>query len=85
MALKKTVKTQQGFDAINAYHRVESLNLIDKTRMFFQVRSYKESEGLPSFSDAAYEAVYDLQGQNPIAQAYEHLKTLPEFAGATDC
>jgi hypothetical protein len=85
MALKKTVKTQQGFDAINAYHRVESLNLIDKTRMFYQVRSYKDSEGLPSFSDAAYEAVYDLQGQNPIAQAYAHLKTLPEFAGATDC
>jgi hypothetical protein len=85
MALKKTVKTQQGFDAINAYHRVESLNLIDKTRMFFQVRSYKDSEGLPSFSDAAYEAAYDLQGQNPIAQAYAHLKTLPEFAGATDC
>ena len=23
--------------------------------------------------------------KNFIAQAYEHLKTLPEFAGATDC
>jgi hypothetical protein len=23
--------------------------------------------------------------QNFIAQAYDHLKTLPEFAGATDC
>jgi len=85
MALKKTVKTQQGFDAIDAYHRVESLNLIDKKRMFFQVRSYKESEGLPSFSDAAYEAVYDINGKNPIAQAYDHAKTLPEFAGAVDC
>ena len=85
MALKKTVKTQQGFDAIDAYHRVESLSLIDKTRMFFQVRSYKDGEGLPSFSDAAYESAYDLQGQNPIAQAYAHIKTLPEFAGATDC
>jgi hypothetical protein len=26
-----------------------------------------------------------LEGVNFIAQAYEHLKTLPEFAGATDC
>jgi hypothetical protein len=26
-----------------------------------------------------------LNGNNFIAQAYEHLKTLPEFADATDC
>ena len=27
----------------------------------------------------------DMAGDNFIAQAYAHLKTLPEFAGATDC
>lgn len=27
----------------------------------------------------------NLNGSNPIQQAYEHLKTLPEFANATDC
>jgi|LakMenEpi03Aug12_release.lakeMendotaPanAssembly.Ray.scaffolds.fasta_scaffold374178_3 hypothetical protein len=85
MALKKTTKTHQGFDAIDAYHRVENLSLINKTRMFFQVKSYKDNEGLPSFSDVAYESVYNLQGPNPIAQAYAHLKTLPEFLEATDC
>jgi len=26
-----------------------------------------------------------MDGGNFIAQAYNHLKTLPEFAGATDC
>lgn len=26
-----------------------------------------------------------LDGKNFIAQAYDHLKTLPEFAGAEDC
>jgi len=26
-----------------------------------------------------------LDGQNFIRQAYDHLKTLPEFVGATDC
>ncbi len=26
----------------------------------------------------------DLNGGNPIKQTYEHLKTLPEFAGAAD-
>jgi hypothetical protein len=29
--------------------------------------------------------VPDLSGPNFIAQAYLHLKSLPEFAGATDC
>jgi hypothetical protein len=28
---------------------------------------------------------HNLDGANFIKQAYEHLKTLPEFAGATDC
>jgi hypothetical protein len=27
----------------------------------------------------------DIEGPNPIKQAYEHLKTLPEFADAVDC
>jgi hypothetical protein len=27
---------------------------------------------------------YDMSGDNPIKQAYLHLKTLPEFADATD-
>jgi len=27
----------------------------------------------------------DLEGPNPIKQAYLHLKTLPEFADAIDC
>jgi hypothetical protein len=85
MALKNTAKTDQGFDAIDAYHRVENLSLIDKTRMVFQVKSYKNSEGLPSFSNVAYESVYDLQGENLFAQAYAYLKSLPEFSGATDC
>ena len=29
--------------------------------------------------------VPDMQGSNFIKQAYEHLKTLPNFAEATDC
>jgi hypothetical protein len=84
MALKKTAITPQGFTASEAYHRVEGTQL-SKDKMTFQVRSYKDNSGLPHFSDAAFECVYDIAGSNPIAQAYEHLKTLPEFAGATDC
>lgn len=32
-----------------------------------------------------YDFVPNLEGENFIAQAYEHLKTLDEFANATDC
>jgi hypothetical protein len=32
-----------------------------------------------------YSFVPVMNGGNFIAQAYEHLKTLPEFAGAVDC
>jgi hypothetical protein len=84
MALKNTVTTQQGFDAVDAYHRVEGLQ-IGKDEMTFQVRSYKDNSGLPHFADASFNCAYNLAGDNPIKQAYEHIKTLPAFAGATDC
>jgi len=32
-----------------------------------------------------HDCAYDINGKNPIAQAYDHAKTLPEFAGAVDC
>lgn len=85
MALKKTVTTEQGFEAVDAYHQVEGVRLNGKTDMSFQVRSYKNNSGVQAFADVAYDAAYDIEGKNPIAQAYEHLKTLPEFAGAIDC
>jgi hypothetical protein len=34
---------------------------------------------------AHYKFAPNLDGANFIKQAYEHLKTLPEFSGATDC
>jgi hypothetical protein len=49
------------------------------------VRSYKENANVPHFADVSYTCAYDLTGANPIAQAYEHLKTLEDFAGAVDC
>ena len=32
-----------------------------------------------------YQFPLDLEGPNPIKQAYLHLKTLPEFSDAVDC
>jgi hypothetical protein len=84
MALAKTVPTPHGFNAVGAYHRVEGVQ-VGKSTMTFQVRAYKDNSGLPHFADISFNCAYDIQGNNPIAQAYKHLKTLPEFAGATDC
>ena len=85
MALKKTVTTEQGFEAVDAYHRVEGVRLNSKTSMSFQVRSYKDNSGVQAFLDSAYETEYDLHGENPISQAYKHIKTLPQFSESKDC
>jgi hypothetical protein len=85
MALKKSVVTNQGFDAIDAYHRVEGVRLISKKNILFQVRSYKNNSGVAAFADTDYDFEYDLTGDNPIKQAYDHLKSLPEFLDAVDC
>jgi hypothetical protein len=84
MALKKKTQTGFGLEVLNAYCRVEGVRIIAKDRLQFQVRASVDGQ-MPHFSDNQHECGYDLNGANPIKQAYEHLKTLPEFAGATDC
>jgi len=84
MALSKTTTSPQGFEATNAYHRVESISLITNASMTFRVRAYKDVS-FPAFGDDGFMCAYDINGENPVRQAYLHLKTLPEFAIATDC
>jgi hypothetical protein len=84
MALAKTISTVHGFQAINAYHRVEVVRLESKTAMSFHIRSYTATDK-PFFEESVLSCAYDIDGANPIAQAYKHLKSLPEFAGAVDC
>lgn len=84
MALLKTVQTVHGFQAVNAYHRVEVVTLTGKDKISFHVRSYT-AEDKPFFAEQIVTAPHELDETNPIKQAYEYLKTLPEYAGATDC
>lgn len=83
MALQKTITTEAGLTATDAYHRVEGLRFVSKSEISFLVRSYASTD-LPAFGEAVHACAYDIAGENPIKQAYEHLKTLPEFSGATD-
>jgi|LakMenEpi03Aug12_release.lakeMendotaPanAssembly.Ray.scaffolds.fasta_scaffold3501436_1 hypothetical protein len=69
----------------NAYIRVDSISGT-KSRVNIFVGMYKNIDN--SFLQAhtlTFVFHPNLEGKNFIAQAYEHLKTLPEFAGATDC
>jgi hypothetical protein len=84
MALKKTITTRQGIEVKDAYFRVVNVTLNGKTGMQFAVAFSKNADS-PAVESTAYNCAYSIAGQNPIAQAYEHLKTLPEFAGAQDC
>ena len=84
MALTKTTISPQGFEVLNAYHRVEGLHLIDKKTIAFRFHVYKDLS-FNSFNEKAFSCSYDINGENPIKQAYLHIKTLPEFTDAVDC
>lgn len=84
MAIKKDAATVYGINVKDAYHRVDNVNIVGKTRMSFHVYKYVDSSK-PFFAEHTFEAEFDMLGENPIAQAYAHLKTLPEFADAVDC
>ena len=84
MALQKTVTTPQGFNATNAYHRVEGVSLPEKDQLSFVLRSYKSPSSTISFEDHAYACPYNIGGANPHTQAYEFVKTLDAFSNAED-
>jgi hypothetical protein len=84
MALSKTITTSHGFQAVDAYHRVEAVSINSKNSFDFHVRSYKEIDW-PFFGEKVISAPFNLNGDNPFKQAYLHLKTLPEFEDAVDC
>jgi len=87
MALQKniTLKTNFGTDAefINAYVRVDSVK-VEKNFAQALVQTHKEKDG-QVLEQKGYSFEYNLNGLNPIAQTYVHLKSLSEFSGATDC
>ncbi len=87
MALLATVQARGGVAVQSAYVRVTNPHLIGKRRLSFLVKHFKDSAASDDFDGPvrAAECAFDLNGPNPFVQAYNHLKTLPEFAGAVDC
>jgi hypothetical protein len=83
MALKIDTTTPQGIVVAGAYCRVEGISLT-KTEMTFTLRRYKDDSDVPFFTEEFYTAPYELNGVNPLKQAYGYLKALPPLAGAVD-
>jgi len=87
MALKMTItkKSNFGDDVIftDCYIRVITVSG-GKDRVLIDYGFFREKAGF-SVGGGNCWFVPDMSGPNFIAQAYNHLKTLPEFAGAVDC
>jgi len=88
MALKKntTFMTQSGFQVqvTNAYIKVFSLTG-DKNSINAQAYWLRDDKSSDPFQITTCQFAPSMNGENFIAQAYAHLKTLPEFSGAEDC
>ncbi len=88
MALKQTITLVDQFEEnvtfANAYLRVDRLEG-GKNKMTVYLSFYKTPESKRNLVSKTYNFEPDLNGANFLAQAYTHLKTLPEFAGAVDC
>lgn len=64
----------------DAYVKVDTVSGSKEQQKIAVIISQGENEFVKHYSFTP-----DLKGTNFIKQAYEHLKTLPEFEGAVDC
>ena len=87
MALTKTLNLVDNFgEAIvfpDAYIRVEQTSAT-KFVCFVTYKVFQKKDGR-ELQQRFTDFQLDLDGPNPIKQAYLHLKTLPEFSDAVDC
>lgn len=88
MALEKTISVKDSFDDVrdfaNAYGRVDML-IGNKQGFAVTFNFYKTNECKVLLQTISTSFVPVLNQDNFIAQAYAHMKTLPELSGARDC
>ncbi|WP_340398119.1 hypothetical protein NST50_15550 [Paenibacillus sp. FSL E2-0202] len=91
MAVLKNIKLDSGLKIERAYARVETRTGGNKTDLTFALSyyispsAYEEGKALVRQEYFTFESSVDDDAPNDIKQCYEHLKMLPEFAGAIDC
>lgn len=75
----------RGLPVVGAYAEVVHMGFSATKDEHYFTLIYRASKGDAEFHAHGYAAPYDLGGVNPFDQAYEYLKTLPEFEGCIDC
>lgn len=95
MALKKTISVIGRNILSTEFGAIDTGEITVEIHAYIKVEncggSKDQASCLVSFSseEKKFSRTYVFQpsmsGENFIAQAYEHLKTLPEFEGAVDC
>lgn len=95
MALSKTISLEGVVNVMTEHgpipdgRKLVSLNAYVKVESVFADKN--SAQASVSFTDGGkaitktYTFSPKMEGDNFIKQAYTHLKTLPEFAGAEDC
>lgn len=89
MALTLNIELSSGIILDHAYCRIGSLSG-DKNLLNITVNTYMDHDAVLSGKGTVQQSGYDFvpsvedNAPNFIKQGYEYLKTLPEFAGATD-
>jgi hypothetical protein len=87
MALSKNVELVNNFQEKSVFKSCYiTVNFLsgNKNRIIFQVLWQKEQDGI-ELQKKEYAFTPSMNEDNFIKQAYEYLKTLPEFADAIDC
>jgi hypothetical protein len=84
MALQKSTEIM-GLSTKNAYYQVVSVKELGKNGAIAVVHGFTNDSKEHSFYKNEFAFAYDMSGENPIKQAYEYIKTLPEFADAVNC
>ena len=79
MAITKTVN-YKGIKISDAYHRVWGVSLI-KDSISFGLGVHASRDGEMVLS-SHYTCEYSMDQVNPIAQSYNHVKSLPDFSDA---
>ena len=90
MALRTTwTKSQPNYEghltAVDSYCRITSASANKTTACAEVIISTQPSTGAKQLDRFTINFEHDLDGANIIKQAYQFLKTLPEFSDATDC
>lgn len=84
MSIKKSI-IFKGLKADGAIITVVSPSILEGNRRMIFLAQYRSGFGEDILQTLEFEASYSLDGPNPIEQAYEYLKLLPEFEDAEDC